>query len=70
MTKTKSPLQSLTVVSAAASALVSILGATGAISAQTAGEVSDTTGQLISAGLALAAIYGRFRATSRIGRQP
>lgn len=70
MQETKSPIQSLTVISAAASALVSVLGATGVIDTQTAADAGNAVSQLIAAGLALIAIYGRVRATSRIGQRP
>ncbi len=68
MVGAKSPLQSLTVVSAAASALVSVMGVFGiGIDPALADQSVQTLGQLLSALLALVAVYGRIRATTRIG---
>ena len=69
MDEVKSPLKSLTVVAATASALASMLGAAGIVDAATADSAGNAVSQLVSAGLALIAVYGRIRATSRIGRE-
>lgn len=69
MNDTKTPLQSLTVLSAASSALLSLLGAAGvAIDPQVAAQAVNGAAQLASAALAAVAIYGRLRATTRIQR--
>ena len=65
----KPALQSLTVISAATSALLSLLGIAGVtIDPALAGRAVDAVVQLGSAVLALVAVYGRVRATTRIGR--
>lgn len=65
----KTPLQSLTIVSAAASALVSVLALIGVrIDPAAAGDAASQIGQIVSAALALVAVYGRLKATARIGR--
>lgn len=69
MEQTKSPAQSLTILSAAAAAVLSLLGAAGvAIDPQLAGQAIDGATQLASAAMAAVAIYGRLRATKRITR--
>lgn len=68
MDGTKSPLQSLTVVTAAASGLLSLLGAFGVqVDPQLVGDAASSIAQLGAAALAAAAVYGRIRATVRIG---
>ena len=63
----KSPLQSLTVVSAAASALLSLLGAGGiTLDPALVGQAVSGGAQCVSAALALVAVYGRIRASVRI----
>jgi len=65
----KSPFRSVTVLSAATSALLSLLGVLGVnLDPQVAGDALDGICQLASAILAIAAVYGRLRATTRIGR--
>lgn len=67
MTESKTALQSLTVLSAGAAALVSLAGALGvSVDPALAAQATDGVAQLVSAGLAAVAIYGRLRATSRI----
>lgn len=69
MGRTKMPWQSLTVVSAAASAVVSLLGAAGvAVDPGAAAQAVDGAAQLVSAAMAALAVYGRLRATTRIAR--
>ena len=69
MNDTKSPLRSLTVVAALASALVSLAGVFGVrIDDDLANQTVNAVVQLLSAGFAIIAIYGRVRATARIGR--
>jgi hypothetical protein len=69
MNDTKPAIQSLTVVSATASALLSLLGALGVIKDPVlAGQALDGAVQLGSATLAMVAIVGRMRATTRIAR--
>ncbi len=69
MDQFKTPLQSLTVLSAASSALLSLLGAVGvAVDPQVAGQAVNGAAQLASAAMAAVAIYGRLRATTRIAR--
>jgi hypothetical protein len=64
----KSPLRSLTIWSAAASALVSLLALFGLrIDPALADEAVRQGEQIVSAALALIAIYGRVRATLLIG---
>lgn len=64
----KSPLQSLTILSAALSATVSLLGACGVtVDPQLAGQAVTGVSQIASASLALLAVYGRLRATTKIG---
>jgi hypothetical protein len=65
----KSPLQSLTVAAAAGSMLASLLAATGLLDSAAAESAGRSVGEMVSASLALIAIYGRWRATSRIGRE-
>ncbi len=70
MDETKTPFQSLTVVSAGTSALIGLLGAVGmAIDPQVAGQAVNGVGQLLSAITAGIAVYGRLRATRRIARR-
>lgn len=65
---TKSPLQSLTVVTAAASSVLSLLAAFGVkVDPQLIGDATTSVTQLGAAVLAAAAVYGRLRATTRIG---
>jgi hypothetical protein len=69
MKETKPAIQSLTVVSATASALLGMLGALGVVKDPVlAGQAIDGAVQLTSAALALVAIVGRMRATTRIGK--
>ncbi|WP_294395382.1 hypothetical protein [uncultured Sphingomonas sp.] len=69
MTGTKPALQSLTIVSAATSALLSLLAAFGVtIDPALAGQAVDIAVQIASAVLALVAVIGRLRATTRIAR--
>ena len=69
MDGTKSPLRSLTVVAALASALASLMGVFGVqIDDDLADQTVNAITQLLSAGFAIIAIYGRVRATARIGR--
>lgn len=70
MEDAKTPLQSLTVVSAAASAIVSLLGAFGiTLDPALAGQAANGAAQLASAAMAAMAVYGRIRATTRIARK-
>jgi uncharacterized membrane protein len=65
----KSPLQSLTIMSAAASALVSIFALFGVnVDPALADQGVQAVGQMLSAALAVIAVYGRIRAEHRIGR--
>jgi protein-S-isoprenylcysteine O-methyltransferase Ste14 len=69
MDETKPATRSLTIIAAAISALLSLLGAAGvAIDPVLAGEAANGVVELASAVLALVAIVGRLRATTRIGR--
>ncbi|WP_420142891.1 hypothetical protein [Sphingomonas sp.] len=69
MDGSKPAIRSLTVVSAGLSALVSLLAALGvAVDPAVAGQAMDGAVQLLSAVLAMVAIVGRLRATTRIGR--
>jgi hypothetical protein len=69
MNGTKPALHSMTVLSAGLSALLSLLGALGVtIDPAVAGAAADAAVQLVSAVLAAVAIFGRLRATTRIGR--
>jgi hypothetical protein len=69
MDGSKSPVQSLTIVSAAASALVSLLALCGiGIDPALANDTARGVDQLAAAVLALVAVYGRWRASVRIGR--
>lgn len=67
MNGSKPAVQSLTVVSASASAVLSLLGALGVVTDPAlAGQAIEGAVQLGSAALALAAVIGRLRATTRI----
>ena len=66
----KTPLQSLTVLSAASSAILSLLGAFGvSVDPALAGQAVNGAAQLASAAMAAVAVYGRIRATTRIARK-
>ena len=70
MNESKPAIQSLTVVSATASALLSLLGAIGIVKDPVlAGQAVEGAMQLSSAALAMVAIVGRMRATTRIGNR-
>lgn len=65
----KSPFQSLTIASAASAALVNVLALLGVgIDPALADQASTQVAQIVSAVLALVAVYGRYRASRRIGR--
>jgi protein-S-isoprenylcysteine O-methyltransferase Ste14 len=69
MDGTKPALRSVTILSAATSALLSLLGLFGiVVDPDVAGQAADAAMQLLSAVLAMVAIVGRLRATTRIGR--
>lgn len=69
METVKSPLQSLTVISAAAAAMLNLVSVFGVrIDPALAGQAVDGATQLGSAVMAGIAIYGRLRATKRIAR--
>lgn len=69
MEPTKAPFQSLTIVSAATSALLSLAGAVGVtLDPAVAAQAVNGVAQLVSAICAGLAIYGRLRATTRIAR--
>jgi len=69
MEPTKTPFQSLTVLSAATSVLLSLLGAAGvAVDPALAAQAVNGAAQIASAVCAGVAIYGRLRATTRIAR--
>jgi hypothetical protein len=69
MDGTKPALRSVTILSAATSALLSLLGLLGvSIDPDVAGQTADAAVQLLSAVLAVVAVVGRLRATTRIGR--
>ena len=65
----KSPLQSLTITAASGSAVAGALSLVGVnIDPQTATDAVNQGCQLVSIVLALVALYGRWRATTRIGK--
>lgn len=67
MENVKTPLRSLTVLSAASSALLSLLGAFGVtVDPQLVGQATNGVAQIASAAMAAVAIYGRIRATKRL----
>jgi protein-S-isoprenylcysteine O-methyltransferase Ste14 len=69
MDGTKPAVRSLTILSAATSALLSLLGVFGiVIDPELGAQAADAAVQLLSAILAVVAIVGRLRATTRIGR--
>lgn len=64
----KPPFQSLTILSAASSALLSLFGLLGVqLDPQLVDQAVSQAAQIASAIMALVAVYGRLRATARIG---